>query len=83
MTQPMETKIVVGDPNWAPLEAVLPENECALFMYMGRAGEIELYKHRFTRRYLNIASNARRFYLYSNGNYAEVSEAVALEHVRG
>jgi hypothetical protein len=48
---------------------------------MGRAGEIELYKHRHTRRYLNIRSNGSNFYLYSGGNYVEVTQAEALDHV--
>jgi len=51
-------------------------------MYMGYAGEIELYKHRFTRRYLNIGRNSQRFYRYLNGEYVEISRAAALEHVR-
>ena len=52
------------------------------FMYMGRAGEIELYKHRFTRRYLNISADGRRFYRYSDGMYVEVSQTSALDYVR-
>jgi hypothetical protein len=51
-------------------------------MYMGRAGEIELYKHRWTRRYLNIGMDCRSFYLYSDGKYVEISQAAALANVR-
>ena len=51
-------------------------------MYMGRAGEIELYKHGLTRRYLNISADGQRFYRYSDGTYVEVTKAVALDHVR-
>ena len=51
-------------------------------MYMGRAGEIELYKHRLTRRYLNIGRDGRRFYRYCDGRYVEISQAEALNHVR-
>jgi hypothetical protein len=51
-------------------------------MYMGRAGEIELYKHSLTRRYLNISADGQRFYRYSDGTYVEVTKAVALDHVR-
>ena len=51
-------------------------------MYMGRAGEIELYKHQLTRRYLNISADGQRFYRYSDGTYVEVAKAVALDHVR-
>ena len=69
------------EPNWGPLERVLPLHQCSDFMYMGRAGEIELYKHYMTRRYLNIAQNSHTFYRYSDGKYLEVSQAEALDHV--
>lgn len=51
-------------------------------MYMGCAGEIELYKHQFTRRYLNISRDAERFYQYRDGGYVEISREAALDHVR-
>ena len=82
MTLPIEAAITVGGPNWAPLELVLPVHELEDFMYMGRAGEIELYKHWLTRRYLNISTDGQRFYRYSNETYVEVTKAVALDHVR-
>ncbi len=82
MTHPIKAAITVGDPNWTPLELVLPTCELENFMYMGRAGEIELYKHRLTRRYLNISADGQRFYRYSDGTYFEVAKAVALDHVR-
>jgi hypothetical protein len=73
--------ISADEPNWEPLERVLPPDECSEFMYMGRAGEIELYKHYVTRRYLNIGREAQTFYRYSEGKYVEVSQAEALDHV--
>ncbi len=82
MTDPNQVAITVGEPNWAPLELVVPACELENFMYMGRAGEIEFYKHRITRRYLNIGRNSQRFYRYLNGEYVEISQAAALEHVR-
>ena len=51
-------------------------------MYMGRAGEIELYKHWLTRRYLNISADGQRFYRYLDGKYVEICQAAALQHVR-
>jgi len=81
MTQPIKFAITVGEPNWTPLERALPVCELENFMYMGRAGEIELYKHWSTRRYLNISADGRRFYRYSDGMYVEVTKAVALDHV--
>ena len=82
MTHPVKAAITVGEPNWAPLELVLPACEIENFMYMGRAGEIELYKHWLTRRYLNISADGQRLYRYSDGTYVEIAKAVALDHVR-
>jgi hypothetical protein len=83
MTHPIEAAITVGEPNWTPLELVVPACELENFMYMGRAGEIELYKHQLTRRYLNIERNSHKFYRYLDGKYVEITRAAALEHVRG
>lgn len=73
--------LVVEEPNWEPLERTLRRHECADYMYMGRAGEIELYKHRLTRRYLNIDPDGR-FYMYLNSRYVEVTRTTALEHMQ-
>jgi hypothetical protein len=72
----------VGEPNWAPLEAALPTPELENYMYMGNAGEIELYKHRLTRRYLNVSRDAETFYQYLDGEYVEITRDAALDHVR-
>ena len=40
-------------PNWKPLEKKI-SNRCQEFMYMGRVGGINLYKHILTRRYVNL-----------------------------
>jgi hypothetical protein len=82
MTHPIKAAITVGKPNWTPLELVLPACELENYMYMGRAGEIELYKHWLTRRYLNISADGQRFYRYSDGMYVEVSQISALDYVR-
>lgn len=78
---PQTMQIMVGEPNWVPLEAVLPPNELGNFMYMGSAGQIELYKHRFTRRYLNIGRDAQTFYWYLDGEYVEITREAALDYV--
>jgi hypothetical protein len=83
MTDPIEFAIAVGEPNWTPLELAVPAWELENFMYMGRAGEIELYKHRLTRRYLNIGRNSLSFYYYLDGTYVEITQAAALERVCG
>lgn len=77
-----QNRIVVGEPNWAPLKAVVPAAELEFFMFMGSVGEIELYKHTLTRRYLNISRDARTFYQYIDGGYVEVTREAALYHVR-
>jgi len=82
MPSPIQVRVTVGEPNWAPLVAVIPPAERANFMYMGRAGEIELYKHRLTRRYLNIARDAQSFYQYLEGGYVEITREAALDHLR-
>ena len=82
MAPESEPLIIVGEPNWVPLERNLTRQECAAFMYMGRAGDIELYKHRETRRYLNIRLDGRSFYRYLGGRYVEVTRSEALDHVR-
>lgn len=73
--------ITVGEPNWAPLEATVAASDLEDFMYMGRAGEIELYKHRITRRYLNVALDALHFYQYLDGQYVEITRSAALENL--
>ena len=83
MTLPIQAAITVGEPNWTPLELAVPACELENFMYMGRAGEIELYKHQLTRQYLNIGRNSHKFYRYLDGKYVEITRAAALEHVRG
>jgi len=82
MTPADRIDVTIGEPNWAPLEHVLPLSECMSYMYMGRAGDIELYKRRDTRRYLNISCAGDRFYRYSSGTYIEITRSAALEHAR-
>jgi len=83
MTLPIRAAVTVGEPNWTPLELAVSACDLENFMYMGRAGEIELYKHQLTRRYLNIDRNSHKFYRYLDGKYVEITRAAALEHVRG
>jgi len=82
MSDPIHALVTVAEPNWAPIEAVIPSPELQNFMYMGRAGEIELYKHRLTRRYLNIGGAAPSFYQYLDGGYIEITREEALDHLR-
>ena len=79
----MSRAIEVGEPNWKPLEGVLSREHCEDFMFMGSASGIVLYKHRDTRRYLNIEAETGRFYRYANGDYIEINREQAIEHVYG
>jgi len=73
--------IEVSEPNWKPLERLLSRTECASFMFMGSVGTIMLYKHRDTRRYLNIDADTGEFYLYGCCSYTKVTKAEALAYV--
>jgi hypothetical protein len=79
--------------NWQPLEAVLPLERCAAFMYMGCAfyenRPIHLYKHSNTRRYLNLDETGQAYaYHHSPFNvkpiieqYLPISREEALSYV--
>ena len=77
----MSRAIEVGEPDWKPLEGALSRENYADFMYMGVTSGIVLYKHRDTRRYLNIDAMTGRFFQYSDGDYIEINREQAIEHV--
>ena len=79
----MRRAIEVGEPDWKPLEGALSREHCESFMFMGSAGGIVLYKHRDTRRYLNIEAETGRFYRYADGDYIENDREQAIEHLYG
>ena len=79
----MKHAIEVGNPDWRPLEKVIPPYYCELFMFMGKAGDIVLYKHRMSRRYLNIDAVTGKFYRYANSEYVEIDRRQALDSVYG
>lgn len=71
------------EPDWAPLERVLPSAECAGFMFMGYSDDpagIRLYKHGITRRYLSLDERCRA-YGYTRTGYREMPVAQAVETV--
>lgn len=62
------------EPDWTPLEAALPIEECGGFMFMGYAhannGEsIRLYKHGITRHYLILDEQVRPYTYTTSGVY--------------
>ena len=79
----MKHAIEVGKPDWLPLENSIPSEYCEDYMYMGKAGDIVLYKHRVTRRYLNIDAVTKKFYRYSNDDYVEIDRRQAFDSVYG
>ncbi len=67
---------------WAPLEQMFGPELCEQFMYMGRSGEISLYKHIVTRRYLNLDAQGQCF-RYTGSGYEPQERASAVAHVFG
>jgi len=77
----MNSAIEVGKPDWRPLENVIPSDYAEDFMFMGKAGDIVLYKHRITRHYLNIDAVTGKFYRYVNGEYVEIDRRQAFNSI--
>ncbi|MBA2725518.1 MAG: hypothetical protein H0U53_05975 [Actinobacteria bacterium] len=70
------------EPDWGPLERVLPYEECGGFMFMGYVGEIRMYKHGFTRRYLNLDPQGNAYgYLAKTNNYIKIPLELAIDEV--
>jgi hypothetical protein len=71
------------DPNWEPLEGVLPAEWCGGFMWMNRVVDngvvIELYKHGITRHYLNLDAGGGA-YRWTGSGYEPMSLEEAIDH---
>jgi hypothetical protein len=73
-----------NEPDWGPLERVLPLEWCAGFMFMGYADKVRMYKQGFTRRYINIDPYGNCYeYDSRRDRYSIVPTDVAIEHVFG
>jgi|WetSurMetagenome_2_1015567.scaffolds.fasta_scaffold154809_2 hypothetical protein len=79
----MKHAIEVGKPDWLPLENSISSEYCEDYMFMGKAGDIVLYKHRLTRRYLNIDAVTGKFYRYASDDYVEIDRRQAFDSVYG
>jgi hypothetical protein len=70
-------------PNWKPLELIFNKDirKVVMFMFMGTTREgINLYKHKITRRYLNIDDGGKTYkYNASDGSYTEIPFSEALK----
>jgi len=60
-----------AQPDWSALEGAVRPEHLPDFMHMGRVGESQLYKHRWTRQYLNIDGSGV-LYGYVDGRYVPV-----------
>lgn len=74
--------------NWEPLRKQLHPELCGVFMFMAlyptTAGvTIHTYKHRDTRRYLNIDDDGMCYRYASDGCYKAISADEALNHTFG
>ncbi len=72
------------DPDWGPLETVLPMEWCDGFMWMYRVEQdeanIELYKHGITRRCLNLDQD-NKAYRFTGTDYIQIPVAEAIDWV--
>jgi len=66
--------------DWQLLEELLGPERCSDFMFMGRSGELYLYKHIITRRYLNITPEGGCF-RYTPTGYVPTDREEAIKLV--
>jgi hypothetical protein len=68
--------------DWRLLEQLLGPERCRDIMFMGCSGELYLYKHINTRRYLNIAPDGSCFQ-YTTAGYIPIDREEAIKRVFG
>ncbi len=68
-------------PVWEPLQAVIGAR-CRVFMFMGKVGTIYLYKHIWTRRYINLDMDGKAYW-FTGDRYEPVPLDEAMKHVFG
>jgi hypothetical protein len=73
---------------WKNLEKLIGPENCANFMFMGHSadgtGDLCLYKHVVTRRYLNVDRNGNTYqYNGRQGNYTPIDPSFAIAEVLG
>lgn len=69
---------------WEPLRSLVGHEGCDDFMFMHRSGAVFAYKHRDTRRYLNLDAEGRAYRWTGRGadDYEAVDLAKALKDAR-
>jgi len=70
-------------PDWRPLELAVSREQLCDFMHMGKVGNIQLYKHRNTRRYLNIDACSGLCFEYTSGQYQSIERDWAIAYALG
>jgi hypothetical protein len=74
------------EPNWSPILAKLGDELCKPFTFMASypaaKNFIHTYKHRETRRYLNMDETGQ-CYAYNHGGYVAITDEEAFSHVFG
>lgn len=75
--------ITASRPNWTPLENALPEDrDLGEWMWMHAVDvdgvRVEQYKHKHTRRYLNLDSTGQAWRLPVGGSAERIPFAAAL-----
>ncbi|OSA95768.1 UNVERIFIED_ORG: hypothetical protein B2H93_04920 [Clostridium botulinum] len=68
------------DNFWINMETYIPEIYWEDLMYMGEVNGISLYKHYFTRNYINVDSKGC-FYEYCNNKYILINKDNAINHI--
>jgi len=66
-------------PVWEPLKAAVG-SKCREFMFMGKTGTIYLYKHIWTRRYINLDLDGQAFRFTGDG-YEPIPKNEAIKSV--
>jgi hypothetical protein len=84
MLERFKAEHVGVDPQWKPLEDLLPMNWCDGFMFMqgglGPNHDINAYKHGITRKYLHIDA-AGQCYRWTGDGYEPRDSVSAILHV--
>jgi hypothetical protein len=71
-----------NEPNWGPLETVLPLKWCGGFMYMGCFDGVHDYKHGLPRRSLQLDDECRAYtYDSKRDRHRQIPLDVAIDHV--
>ena len=65
--------------NWTPLIDLVGRDLAQAFMFVGNFGDIMIYKHCTTRRYLNVHISTGQTYLYNGDQgYLPIAPEVAI-----